>query len=108
MESKSLVVLREPAEVRFADELESLARTDTVARPLGWRLSPRAVRTFILGSGEGEDHPVSKNTGGVTSISRKFYGDDALVDRAIVSLMSNRGLLLIGEPGCAKSLLSEL
>src|SRR5262249_33800287 len=34
--------------------------------------------------------------------------DDALVDRCIVTLMSNRGLLLVGEPGTAKSMLSEL
>ena len=41
-------------------------------------------------------------------IRRKFYGDDALIDRCIVTLMSNRGLLLVGEPGTAKSMLSEL
>src|SRR4029453_2861591 len=40
--------------------------------------------------------------------TRKFHGDDALIDRAIVTLMSNRGLLLVGEPGTAKSMLSEL
>jgi MoxR-like ATPase len=42
------------------------------------------------------------------ALTRKFYGDDALVDRAIVTLMSQRGLLLVGEPGTAKSMLSEL
>ena len=31
-----------------------------------------------------------------------------MIDRAIVTLMSNRGLLLVGEPGTAKSMLSEL
>jgi MoxR-like ATPase len=41
-------------------------------------------------------------------ITRKFHGDDAMIDRAIVTLMSNRGLLLVGEPGTAKSMLSEL
>jgi len=41
-------------------------------------------------------------------VRRKFYGDDALIDRCIVTLMSNRGLLLVGEPGTAKSMLSEL
>ena len=40
-------------------------------------------------------------------ISRKFYGHDVLVQRAIVSLASDRALLLIGEPGTAKSWLSE-
>ena len=42
------------------------------------------------------------------SVRKKFYGDDALIDRCIVTLMSNRGLLLVGEPGTAKSMLSEL
>ena len=41
-------------------------------------------------------------------MTRKFYGDDALIDRCVVTLMSNRGLLLVGEPGTAKSMLSEL
>ena len=39
---------------------------------------------------------------------RKFFGDDALVERAIIGLSSNRGLMLVGEPGTAKSMLSEL
>src|SRR5262249_9739475 len=42
------------------------------------------------------------------SVQRKFYGDDALVDRAIVDLMGDQGLMLVGEPGTAKSMLSEL
>ena len=41
-------------------------------------------------------------------VRRKYYGDDALVDRCVVTLMSNRALLLVGEPGTAKSMLSEL
>ncbi|MCA9554179.1 MAG: AAA family ATPase [Myxococcales bacterium] len=86
--------LRPPAEARFAHELSALAAADPGPRPPGWRLSPRAVRTFVLGDG--------------AEVSRKFYGDDALVDRAIVTLMSQRGLLLVGEPGTAKSMLSEL
>jgi MoxR-like ATPase len=53
------------------------------------------VRSFICGS----EKP---------KISRKFYGDDALVERAIIGLAGNRGLLLVGEPGTAKSMLSEL
>ena len=91
--------LRPPAEARFAAELTALAAADAGPRPPGWRLSPRAVRRFVVGA----DAPAQ----GVT-ITRKFYGDDALVDRAIVTLMSQRGLLLVGEPGTAKSMLSEL
>jgi MoxR-like ATPase len=41
-------------------------------------------------------------------VSRKFYGDDPLVDRAIVTLLGRQGLMLVGEPGTAKSMLSEL
>jgi MoxR-like ATPase len=97
--------LRQPAEVRFARELAALQAADTGPRPPGWMLSPRMVRTFILGSrGEPLAAPAPHNI----PISRKFYGDDPLVERAIVTLMSNRGLLLVGEPGTAKSMLSEL
>ena len=36
-----------------------------------------------------------------TAITRKFYGDDVLIERAGISLAGNRGLLLVGEPGTA-------
>ena len=88
-------VLRAPAEVLHAEELKALAKADKDPRPPGWNLSPRAVRTFICGS----DKP---------AITRKFFGDDAMVERAIITLAGNRGLLLVGEPGTAKSMLSEL
>jgi len=87
--------LRPPAEARYADELARLAAEDKAPRPAGWRLSPRAVRSFLLGDAK-------------LGVTRKFYGDDPLVDRAIVSLMSHQGLMLVGEPGTAKSMLSEL
>lgn len=95
--------LRPPAELRYAAELAALAHADDGARPPGWRLSPRAVRTFVVGSEGSVAGP-----DGLVEVKRKFYGDDALVDRSIVTLMSNRGLLLVGEPGTAKSMLSEL
>jgi MoxR-like ATPase len=41
-------------------------------------------------------------------IAPKFVGQRALVERAIVTLAGERGLLLVGEPGTAKSMLSEL
>lgn len=109
-------MLREPAEVRHAAELAALAASDAAPKPPGWRLSPRAVRTFIVGS-DGGPAPAPKAAKGKKAaapaaegpaITRKFHGDDAMIDRAIVSLMSNRGLLLVGEPGTAKSMLSEL
>jgi MoxR-like ATPase len=99
--------LRESAEVRYAEELSALAATDESPKPSGWHLSPRAVRTFILGSDGKALKSRSKKQAG-TVISQKFYGDDTLVDRAIVTLAGNRGLMLVGEPGTAKSMLSEL
>ncbi len=87
--------LRAPAETVHAEELARLAEKDDAPRPPGWQLSPRAVRRFV----QGDDK---------LGITRKFYGDDPLVDRAIVSLMSHQGLMLVGEPGTAKSMLSEL
>ena len=81
--------------MRFGGELDRLAAADDAPRPSGWVLSPRAVRKFILGDAKLE-------------ISQKFFGDDPLVDRCIVSLMGHQGLMLVGEPGTAKSLLSEL
>ncbi|KAB8044365.1 AAA family ATPase [Janthinobacterium aquaticum] len=87
--------VRHSAEQRHAAELQRLREVDTDPRPEGWQLSPRAVRRFILGDA-------------ALQVSRKFYGDDPLVDRAIVTLMGHQGLMLVGEPGTAKSLLSEL
>ncbi len=94
--------LRPPCEALFAVELAALVAADTAKRPDGWKLSPQAVRTFITGS---NGKPIDKQS---NVISRKFYGDDALIDRCIVTLLGNRGLLLVGEPGTAKSMLSEL
>jgi MoxR-like ATPases len=93
--------LRPPCEVLFAEELAALRASDTDKKPEGWILSPQAVRTFIVGSNE---KPIGRSG---TIILRKFYGDDALIDRCIVTLLGNRGLLLVGEPGTAKSMLSE-
>lgn len=87
--------LRLPAEQQLAAELTLLAGHDREPRPPGWRLSPRAVRRFILGDP-------------ALGIGRKFYGDDPLVERAIVDLLGDRALILVGEPGTAKSMLSEL
>lgn len=104
-----LRALRPPCEILFAEELAALKATDSGPRPEGWKLSPKAVRTFIVGSNE---KPLTYEVGGgqrrSKTIRRKFYGDDALIDRCIVTLLGNRGLLLVGEPGTAKSMLSEL
>lgn len=86
---------RPPAERLYAEELERLREADGQQRPPGWRLSLHAVRKFILGDQE-------------LGLRAKYVGNPSLVDRAMVTLATNRGLMLIGEPGTAKSLLSEL
>ncbi|BCJ69023.1 ATP-binding protein [Polymorphospora rubra] len=88
-------VQRPPAEVRYADELARLRETDRGERPPGWALSLQAARAFVLGDER-------------AGISGKFVGDPSLIDRALVALATSRGLMLVGEPGTAKSLLSEL
>lgn len=90
-------------EDRYKDQLEALAAVDDGPRPANWRLSPMAVRDFILG----RPKPIEQD-GAKIEIDCKFFGDNALVERAIVALASDRALMLIGEPGTAKSYLSEL
>ena len=41
-------------------------------------------------------------------IEPKFVGSRALVERCVVTLAGERGLLLVGQPGTAKSMLGEL
>lgn len=89
-------ILRAPAELLFADEIATLIQHDSHPRPSGWKLSPRAVLTYICGG----------KVGGQT-ISPKYLGYQRLVEIAISTLVTDRALLLIGEPGTAKSWLSE-
>ncbi|GAB5546694.1 MAG: MoxR family ATPase [Sandaracinaceae bacterium] len=87
---------RPPAEVRFRDELAQLAQEDAgQPRPPGWKLSMPTVRRFVLGD------PAS-------GIQSKIVGPPSAIDRAMVSLATQRGLMLVGAPGTAKSLLAEL
>ena len=89
--------IKPPVEIRYAHELAALAASDTGKKPENWKLSPKAVRTFILGG----SIPTSQGT---MKISRKFYGNDALVERCIITLAGSRGLMLVGEPGTAKTM----
>jgi MoxR-like ATPase len=99
------VVLREPAETRYADQLAALIQNDTETPPANWKLSPRAVLTYVIG---GKALKATINGKSVeVPITRKFFGDDSVVERAIVTLASERALLLVGEPGTGKSWLSE-
>ncbi len=91
----------DPPEDRYAEELAALARADDGPRPPGWRLSPRAVVAFVSGGTVGTGKTKR-------SIEPKFVGERALVQRCVVTLAGERALLLVGEPGTAKSMLSEL
>jgi MoxR-like ATPase len=98
-------ILREPAEVCYADQLEAVRQNDSETPPANWRLSPRAVLAYVTGG-----KTLKAAIGGKSlevPITRKFFGDDGIVERSIVTLASERALLLIGEPGTGKSWLSE-
>lgn len=107
----------EPTEHVWAGELAFLAAYDDGPRPIGWRLTPRAVVTFICGS-DGEPlslpaKPAVKDPDAAALpaklvVARKFVGERDQVERCVVTLAGERGLLLVGEPGTAKSMLSEL
>jgi MoxR-like ATPase len=89
-------VIRLPAERIYAKEIEALKDAEKGQIPSGWQMSPRSVLTFITGG----------SAAGV-SITPKYIGQQRLVEIAIATLVTDRALLLIGEPGTAKSWLSE-
>ena len=104
----------EPAEHVWARQLAFLAAHDDGPRPVGWLLTPRAVVTFVCGS-EGRELTLGKSVAAAhpdlppkLTVAPKFVGDRDLVERCVVTLAGERGLLLVGEPGTAKSMLSEL
>lgn len=88
--------LRLPAERQYSAELEALIENERHPIPSGWRMSPRSVLTYVCGG----------EAGGVL-ITPKYIGHRRLVEIAISTLVTDRALLLIGEPGTAKSWLSE-
>ena len=90
-------VQRQHAEQQYAEELAALAAVDDRERPPNWRLSPWAVRTYLLGG--------TLPTG--LDITPKYIGAPRLIEIAISTLATDRGLLLFGLPGTAKSWVSE-
>lgn len=87
---------RPSAEVLHASELSKLTAGDaSQTKPPGWRMTPQSVLKFVLGDAK-------------AGLAPKFVGRRAILERCIVALATNRGLMLIGEPGTAKSWLSEL
>lgn len=99
-------ILREPAELQFRAQLDALKQNDADTPPSAWKLSPRSVLAYITGTAKPLDATINGKKTQV-AITRKFFGDDTIVERAIVTLASERALLLVGEPGTGKSWLSE-
>ena len=89
--------LRLYAEQQFADEFAALAEVDQQQRPPNWRLSPWAVKTYLMGG--------TLENGFV--VTPKYVGDERLIEIAVATLATDRALLLFGVPGTAKSWVSE-
>lgn len=58
--------IKPPVEVQYKEELEVLKNTDTGRCPQNWQMSPKAVRTFILGSSQpisyqGKEYQIQKS-----------------------------------------------
>ena len=90
-------VLRQHAEQQFAEELAELAKDDKRPRPPNWKLSPWAVAAYLLGG--------TLDSGFV--VSPKYIGNRRLMEVAISTLATDRALLLLGQPGTAKTWVAE-
>ncbi len=89
-------MLRLPAELLYKNEIDALIENETNPIPDGWQMSPKSVLTYIMGGKSGK-----------VNITPKYMGDKKIVEICIATLVTDRALLLIGEPGTAKSWLSE-
>ena len=90
-------LLRQHAEQEYAEELAELAKADDRQKPPSWKLSPWAVKTYLMGG---------KLSSGFT-VSPKYVGNGRLMEMAVATLATDRALLLFGIPGTAKSWVSE-
>ena len=86
---------RPPAEIQYAAQIAQLQSQGKDPRPPGWSMSLKAARAFILGDAQ-------------LGIAPKIVAPVASIERMLVTLATGRGLMLVGEPGTAKSMLSEL
>jgi len=93
--STKVKLQRQPAEQLFAAELKALKQWDPHPVPPGWQLSPIAVEHFVKGDAE-------------LGVVPKVVADPGVITRVVIGLLTDRGCLLIGEPGTAKSWISEL
>jgi len=96
-EGSTYAVLRQPAEIQFAEELHELQQYDDKPRPPRWQLSPWSVSTYLLGG---------KLPNGF-EVTPKYIGSRRLIEIAVSTLATDRALLLFGVPGTAKSWVSE-
>ena len=90
-------VMRQHAEQQFAEELAELKKNDQRQRPENWALSPWAVVQYLMGT--------TLDNG--FQVSAKYIGSPRLMEIAVATLATDRGLLLYGVPGTAKSWVSE-
>src|SRR6476646_2175361 len=97
MSEQDSVRIRLSAEEVYSHELSALAAGDKFPRPANWRLSPKAIVTYILGGTAADGTP----------ISAKYIGNRRLIETAVATLATDRALLLLGLPGTAKSWVSE-
>jgi MoxR-like ATPase len=89
-------IIRLRAEEQFSKELDLLRKKDTDRRPPNWKLSPKAVVDYIMGTTIGKD-----------IIEPKYIGERRLIEVAVATLATDRALLLTGIPGTAKTWVSE-
>ena len=73
-------VLRPHAEQQHQAELAALAAADDRPRPPGWRLSPWAVTTYLLGGSAADG----------TVITPKYVGSRRLIEVAVATLATDR------------------
>ena len=89
--------LRPHAEQTYAAELAAIAADDDRPRPPHWRMSPRAVVTYLVGGTLSDG----------STVAPKYVGSRRLMEVAVATLATDRALLLLGVPGTAKSWVSE-